>query len=183
MIPSTRPRQRRIPRQRGWMEPSHPKEEAEEKGHDSVGDLLSAAGVDMNEAEAEVGGEGGLDGAVCATEAEDELPGADAALGSAGKEGEGVDEDGGGGLDPAIGEVGEANVLDGGDALEALLLEERVLEAVDGDHQGRDGSGDSPDDKTYNEVLTGGGSDGNSSMLKSKFWQQKWSMQIRKSYI
>lgn len=99
-----------------------PAEEAEEEGHDGVGNLLGAAGVDVDQAETKVCGEGGIDGPVGGAEAENELPGAEAALGGAGEEGEGVDEDGGGGLDPAVSEAGEADVLDGSDAGEDLLL-------------------------------------------------------------
>ncbi|KAG2390711.1 uncharacterized protein HKW66_Vig0253510 [Vigna angularis] len=72
----TRPRQRRIPRQRGWTKPSQPEaesawreevraaEEAEEEPHDGVCDLLGARGVDVDEAKAEVSGNGRVDGAV-----------------------------------------------------------------------------------------------------------------------
>lgn len=90
----------------------------------------------MDEAEAQVSGEGGVDGAVGGAEAEEELPGAEAALGGAGEVCEGVDEDCGGGLDLSIGEAGEGNVLDGGYAREGLLLEGRVVDAVKRDHKG-----------------------------------------------
>lgn len=71
-----------------------PAYEAKEECHDGVGDLLRAVGIDVHEAEAEVGGEGGVDGAVLGAETEDELIGAEAALGGSREEGEGVDEDG-----------------------------------------------------------------------------------------
>lgn len=112
-------------------------EEAEDERHDGVGDLLSAGGVDMDEAETEVGGEGGVDGAVGGAEAEDELVGAEAALGGAWEVGEGVEEDGGGGLDLSVGKAGERDVFDCGDASEGLLLEGAVLDAVEGDDQGK----------------------------------------------
>lgn len=112
-------------------------EEAEEEGHDGVGDLLGAGGVDVDEAEAEVGGEGGVDGAVGGAETDDELPGAETALGGAGEVSEGVEEDGGGGLDPTVGEASEGDVLHGGDAGEGVLLEGAVVDAVEGHDQGQ----------------------------------------------
>lgn len=44
-------------------------EETEEERHHSVGDLLRARGVNVDEAKAEVGGEGWVDGAVGGAEA------------------------------------------------------------------------------------------------------------------
>lgn len=79
-----------------------PAEQAEDERHYGVGNLLSAAGVDVDEPEAKLGGEGRVYGSVGGAEAEDELPGLEAALGRAGEEGEGVEEDGGGGLDPSV---------------------------------------------------------------------------------
>lgn len=114
-----------------------PAEEAKEEGHDGVGDLVGAGGVDVDETQSEVGGEGGVDSAVGGAEAEEEVGGAEAALGGAGEEREGVEEDGGGGLDLAGGEVGEGDVVDGGDAGEGVLLEGEVLDAVEGDDEGK----------------------------------------------
>ena len=57
----------------------------------------------MEEAETEVRGEGGVDGAVGGAKAKDELVWAEAALGGAWEVGEGVEYDGGGRLDFAIG--------------------------------------------------------------------------------
>lgn len=115
-----------------------PPEQAQDQGHDRVRDLLGPGGVHVDEAEPELGGEGGVDGAVGGAEAEDELVGAEAALGGAGEEGEGVEEDGGGGVDGAVGggEAAEGDVLDGGDAGEGVLLEGAVLDAVEGDDEG-----------------------------------------------
>ena len=90
-------------------------EESEEERHHRIGDLLGARRVDMDEAEAEVCGEGGVNGAVGGAEAEDEVVRAEAALGGAWEVREGVEEDGGGGLDLAVGETAEGDVLDGGD--------------------------------------------------------------------
>lgn len=53
--------------------------------------------------EAEVNGEGGVDGSVGGAEAENELPGAEAALGGAWEEREGVEDDGGGRLNLRLG--------------------------------------------------------------------------------
>lgn len=58
----------------------------------------------MDEAvEAEVNGEGGVDGSVGGAEAENELPGAETALGGAWEEREGVEDDGGGRLNLRLG--------------------------------------------------------------------------------
>lgn len=104
----------------------------EEQRHDGVSNLLSTRHIDMNEAaEAEVGSECGINGAVRGAEAEDELPWTKPALGGAWEEGEGVEEDSGGGLDPSLGEAAERNVFDGGDAGQAFLLQVRVLDAVE----------------------------------------------------
>lgn len=88
----------------------------------------------MDQSEAEIGGEGGVDGAVGRSEAEYQLPGAEAALGGAWEESERVEENGGGRLDPAVGEAVEANVLDGGDAGERFLLQRVVFDAVECHH-------------------------------------------------
>lgn len=94
-----------------------PAKQAKEEGHNSIGNLLCAADIDVEEAtEAEISGKGGVDRAVGGAETEDELPGAKPALRGAGEEGEGMEEDGGGRLDLGIGETAERNVLDGGDA-------------------------------------------------------------------
>lgn len=108
-----------------------PAEEAEEERHDGVGDLLGAGCVDMDEAEPEVGGEGGIDGTIGGAEAEYEVVGAEAALGGSREVGEGVEEDGGGGFDLAVGEAAERNVLDGGDAREGVELEGAIFDAVE----------------------------------------------------
>lgn len=114
-----------------------PAEQAEDECHDGVGDLLGAGGVDMDESEAEVGGEGGVDGAVGGAEAEDELERAEAALGRAWEVREGVEENGGSGLDLPVGEACEGDVLDGGDAGKGFLLEGAIFDAVEGDDQGK----------------------------------------------
>lgn len=94
-----------------------PAKQAKEEGHNSIGDLLGAADIDVEEPiKAEISSEGGVDRAVGGAEAEDELPGAETALGGAREEGEGMEENGGGRLDPGVGETAERNVLDGGDA-------------------------------------------------------------------
>lgn len=80
--------------------------------------------------EAEVNGEGGVDGSVGGAEAEDELPRAEAALGGAREEGEGVEDDGGCRLDLGLGEAGQGHVLDDGGAGQAVLLEGGVFDAV-----------------------------------------------------
>ena len=113
-----------------------PTEQAEEESHDGISNLLSTRRIDMDEAETEVSGEGGVDGAVGGAETEEELPGAEAALGGTGEVREGVDEDRCGGLDLALGKAGERNVLDGSDVGKGLLLEGRVIDAVEGDDKG-----------------------------------------------
>lgn len=45
-------------------------EQAEEERHDGVGDLIGAVGVDVDEAEAELGRGGGVRGAVGGSQAE-----------------------------------------------------------------------------------------------------------------
>lgn len=105
-------------------------EEAEEERHDGVGDLLGARGVDVDEAKAEVSGEGGVDGSVGGAEAEYEVVGTEAALGGAREVGKGVQEDRGSRLDLAFGEAAEGNMLDAGDAGEGLELERTVVDAV-----------------------------------------------------
>ena len=87
-------------------------------------------------AEAKVGGERGVDGAVRGAEAKHELPGPEAALGGAREEGERVDEHRRRRLDLRLCEAAERHVLHGGDACEAFLLEAGVLDAVEGHHQG-----------------------------------------------
>lgn len=84
----------------------------------------------MDEAETEVSGEGGVDGAVGRAEAEDEVVVAETALGGAGEVGEGVEEDGGGGLDLAVGDAAERNMFDGGEAGEGIEFEGTVVDAV-----------------------------------------------------
>lgn len=74
-------------------------EEAEEERHDGVGYLLGAVGVDVDQAEPELRGHGGVRGAVGGTEAEDQLPGAEPPLRGAREERERGEEHGGGGLD------------------------------------------------------------------------------------
>lgn len=69
------------------------------------------------------------------------MPGLEATLSSAREEGKGVEEDGSGGIDPAIGDVGEPDVLDGGEASEGFLLESRVFKTVERDNEGEGGHG------------------------------------------
>ncbi|KAK2980523.1 hypothetical protein RJ640_027082 [Escallonia rubra] len=66
---------------------------------------------------------------VSPAEEEDQLPGVEAALGDAGKKGERVEEDNGGGLDPGLCQAAERDVLDTGDVREAFLLQGSVLDA------------------------------------------------------
>jgi hypothetical protein len=108
-------------------------EEAEEQCHDGVGNLLGAGGVDMDKAEAEVRGESRINGAVGGAEAKDEVIRAEAALGGAGKIGKGVEEDGSGGLDLAVGEATERDMFNGGDAGEGFEFEGAIFDAVEGD--------------------------------------------------
>jgi hypothetical protein len=110
-------------------------EEAEEERHDGVGDLLGAVGVDMDEAEAELGGRSGVGGAVGGAEAEQELPWAKPALRGAWEEGERGEQHGGGGLDAARGERGEWRVLHGRGSRQRIPLHHRVLDAVERHHQ------------------------------------------------
>lgn len=93
-----------------------PPQQAEEERHDGVGDLLCPRGVNVNEAEAEVGGKGGVDGAVCGAKAEDDLIRAEAPLGGAWEVREGVQDNGSGRLNLPICQAAEGNVLDAGDA-------------------------------------------------------------------
>lgn len=94
-----------------------PAKQAEEEGHNSIGNLLGAADIDVEEAiKAEISSKGRIDRAVGGAEAEDELPGAKTALGGPREEGEGMEENGSGRLDPGVCEATERNVLDGGDA-------------------------------------------------------------------
>ncbi|EXB80315.1 hypothetical protein L484_025171 [Morus notabilis] len=62
--------------------------------------------------------------------AEDELVRAEAALGGARKVREGVEENGGGGLDLHDNEAREGDVLDNGDPGEGFLLEGAIFDAV-----------------------------------------------------
>lgn len=84
----------------------------------------------MDEAETKVSGEGGVDGAISGTEAEDEVVGTESSLGGAWEVGEGMEEDGGGGLDLSIGETAERNMFDGGDAGERFEFEGAIFDAV-----------------------------------------------------
>jgi hypothetical protein len=88
-----------------------PAQQAKEERHDRVSDLLGPRGVDVDEAEAEVGGESGVNGAVGGAEAEDELVGAEAALSGAWEVREGVEENGGRRLDLPLGQAAERHVL------------------------------------------------------------------------
>jgi hypothetical protein len=110
-------------------------EETEEERHDGIGDLLGAVAVDVDEAEAELGGRGGVGGAVGGAEAEQELPGAESALRNAREEGKRGEQHGGGGLDAAGREDGERRVLHGRRARQRLPLHRRVLDAVERHHQ------------------------------------------------
>ena len=80
-----------------------PSQQPKEESHNRIGDLLCSRGIHVEEAETEVGGKGGVDGAVGGAKAKDELVRAEAALGGAWEVGEGVEYDGGGRLDFAIG--------------------------------------------------------------------------------
>lgn len=90
-----------------------PAQQAEEERHDRVSDLLGSRGVDVDQAEPEVGGESRVDGAVGGAEAEDELVGAEAALSGAWEVSEGVEENGRRRLDLALGQAAEWHVLHG----------------------------------------------------------------------
>ena len=57
-----------------------------------IGDLFCSRGIHVEEAETEVGGEGGVDRAVDGAKAKDELVKAKAALGGAWEVGEGVED-------------------------------------------------------------------------------------------
>lgn len=96
----------------------------------------------MDKAEAKIGGKGGVRGSVSGSQAENELPGLEAAVGGAGQECKGVEENSGGGLDPAIRDRGECDVVQGGNAGEGFLLRTQILEAVEGDDEGK--AGDHP---------------------------------------
>jgi len=56
-------------------------EEAEDERHDGISNLFSSGNVHVDQPEAEIGGKGGVDGAVGGAEAEDELPWLKPALG------------------------------------------------------------------------------------------------------
>jgi hypothetical protein len=87
-------------------------EEAEEECHDGVGNLLGAIGVDMEEAEAELGGHDGINNAVEGGEAEQHLRGAESlALRDSREEGEREEQHGDYVLDTAGRERGEHNIL------------------------------------------------------------------------
>ena len=64
-------------------------EEAKEEGYDGVSDL-DVVNVDVDEVEAKVSREGGVDNSITGVKVEDELPGAKVVLGNARVEGEGV---------------------------------------------------------------------------------------------
>jgi hypothetical protein len=112
-----------------------PSEQAEDERHDGVGDLLGTVGVDVDEAEAKVRGDGVVGGAVGGAEAEQELPRSEPALGGAREEGEGGEQHGRGGLDAARCDGGEGHVLDRGHAGQPFLLQRGVVEAVERHHQ------------------------------------------------
>jgi hypothetical protein len=108
-----------------------PAEQAEDERHDGVGDLLGAVGVDVDEAEAQVGGRRRVGRAVRGAETEQQLPGPQPALRGAREEGEGGEQHRGGGLDAAAGDGGERHVLHRGHARQPLLLQREVVEAVE----------------------------------------------------
>jgi len=112
-----------------------PAEQAEDERHDGVGDLLGAVGIDVDEAESQVGGHRRVGRAVRGAEAEQQLPGPQPALRGAREEGEGGEQHRGGGLDAARGDGGERHVLHRGHARQHLLLQRWVVEAVERHHQ------------------------------------------------
>ena len=65
-----------------------PSQQPKEESHNRIGDLFCSRGIHEEEAETEVGGEGGVDRA----KAKDELVKAEAVLGSAWEVGEGVED-------------------------------------------------------------------------------------------
>lgn len=91
-------------------------EKSKNECHHSISNLLGARNIHMDQSEAEIGGECGVDGAIGGTEAENQLRGAEAALGGAWEERERVEQHGGGGLDSAIGKAVESDVRDDGDS-------------------------------------------------------------------
>ena len=67
-----------------------PSQQPKEESHNRIGDLLCSRGIHVEEVETEVGGEGGVDGAVSGAKAKDDLVRAEAALGGAWEVGVGV---------------------------------------------------------------------------------------------
>lgn len=78
-------------------------EQAEDKRHYSIRDLLGSGGINMDELETEVGSQGRVDSAVSRAEAENKLVGVESALSGTWKERERMEENSGGCLDLAIG--------------------------------------------------------------------------------
>ena len=70
------------------QEQMSPSQQPKEESHNHIGDLFCSWGIHGEEAETEVGGEGGVDGA----KAKDELVRAEAALGGTWEVGEGVED-------------------------------------------------------------------------------------------
>ena len=69
-----------------------PSQQPKEESHNRIGDLFCSRGIHVEEAETELGGEGGVDRAVDRAKVKDELVRAEATLGSAWEVGEGVED-------------------------------------------------------------------------------------------
>ncbi|KAH7534033.1 hypothetical protein FEM48_Zijuj04G0194700 [Ziziphus jujuba var. spinosa] len=98
--------------------------------------FLGTRGVNVDKVEAEVSSKSRIDGAIKRAEAEDELVKMEMALGGMWEVGEGMEEDGKGRLDLAIGESAERDVLDGCNVGQGVLLSGTVIDAVESDNQG-----------------------------------------------
>lgn len=91
----------------------------------------------MDEPKPKVSGQSRVDRTVGGAKAENELVRTEPALGGAWEVSEGVEENGGSGLDLTIGDATKRDVLDDRDAGERVLLEDAVIDAVEGDDQGK----------------------------------------------
>ena len=69
-----------------------PSQQPKEESHNCIGDLFCSRGIHVEEAETEVGGEGGVDRAIDRAKVKDELVRAEAALGGAWEVGKGVED-------------------------------------------------------------------------------------------
>ncbi|KAM2165041.1 hypothetical protein ACFX1R_039235 [Malus domestica] len=83
----------------------------------------------------EVSAQGRVDCTVGRAKAEDELVGAEAALGCSWVLREGLEEHGGGGLDLTFREATERFVLNSGDASQEVMLHAEVIDAIESDNQ------------------------------------------------